>query len=119
MPHTVESTISYSERDLARGAVDLYEDDIPSTSASLINDTMIQQAVSVVKEAAPRIIETIVSKLVPVVHHHPNIEPGVSVPEQLPEVYFSPPVETIIVVPPSNHTGLPPVVLSQDTVSPL
>jgi hypothetical protein len=109
MPHTVESTISLSERDLARGAVDLYAEDI-TTAPPLLNSTILQKAVSVVKEAAPSIVETIVSHLAPVVPHHSgNVSlsgPGGS-PQIIGvhEVMVSPPVETVVIVTsPANDT---------------
>jgi hypothetical protein len=116
MPHTVESTISLSEKDLARGAVDLTMEDPIFFPPD--NSTLVEKAVTVVKEAAPKIIETIVSHLVP----NPSVSsfPGTlgqsttKIPMGDPGVstLSSPPLETIVVIAvPDNHTissSLPP-----------
>jgi hypothetical protein len=118
MPHTVESTITLSERDLARGAVDLYAEDFTTVPPLLPNSTILQKAASVVKEAVPSIVETIMSHLVPVVPHQSSNGPLTGPSEHLVghEVMVSPPVETVVIVPvPVNDTTtvLPP---SADTV---
>jgi hypothetical protein len=125
MPHTVESTISLSERDLARGAVDLTPEVDPP-----VNSTLLEAAVSIVKEAGPKIVEVISSHLVPVLR--PRVPESIisspvgsggnysvsAVPEvfTVPEVFVSQPVETIVVVPPTNQSLYPQVTFRQDTV---
>jgi hypothetical protein len=114
MPHTIESTINLSERDLARGAVDLYAEDLTTAPPLLPNSTILQKAVSVVKEAAPSIVETIVSHLTPAVPHHPgNSNLGFGGPPQrieTHEVMVSPPVETVVIVavPVNDTIPVPP-----------
>jgi hypothetical protein len=121
MPHSVESTITLSERDLSRGAVDLTpEVDLP------VNNTLLETAVSVVREAAPKIVEAITNHLVPTVSRQPDMLPRypevVKFPQKQttstlhPEVMFSPPLETVVVVTvPVNHTSSTPV-FPTDTV---
>jgi hypothetical protein len=124
MPHTVESTISLSERDLARGAIDLAPEPeysmVNTTLAPLFNNTVLEAAVSVIKDAGPKLIDTIVHRLVPVSQYQGSelstVSPTVSMSNQLPTVYMAPPVETIIIVPPSNHSANPPGILNTDTV---
>jgi hypothetical protein len=125
MPHTVESTIRFSAVDYARGAVDLTPEEIflPSDNSSVVlNQTMLETAVSVVREAGPKVIEAIVSHLVPV--HLPDVPVNVSVGSgdspklpEVPEVFSGPSLETIVIVTPSNYSLSPPTVLNQDTVS--
>jgi hypothetical protein len=104
MPHTVESTIRLSERDIARGAVDLSMEEEPPV---IPNATVYEKAVGLVKEAAPKVIEAIVSHLAP-----PASSPSPTwVPYQHePHVFVSPPVETVVVVEiPTNDTvAIPP-----------
>jgi hypothetical protein len=111
MPHTVESTIVFNERDLARGAEDLYGEDTTIAPPLLSNSTIIQKAVSVVKEAAPSIIETIVSQFVPVTHHHSGNGPigDLSGTDHVvgPDVMVSPPV-VIVTVPVNDTIPVPP-----------
>jgi hypothetical protein len=124
MPHTVESTIGLSEKDLARGALDLApEPDYSLMNTMLVvplNKTVLETAVSIVKDAGPKIIETIVNRLVPTPHYQDpeltTVSPIVPVSSQLPTVFMAPPVETIIIVPPSNHSATPPGIFNPDTV---
>jgi hypothetical protein len=124
MPHTVESTIHFSEKDLARGALDLSpEPDFSPMNTTLavpVNKTVLETAVSIVKDAGPKVIETIVNQLVPAPHYQdPELTMGspiVPVSSQLPTVFMAPPVETIIIVPPSNHSATPSGIPNSDTV---
>jgi hypothetical protein len=109
MPHTVESTINYSDRDRARGAIDL----LPEGDAVPVNGTLLETAVSVIKEAGPNIIEIITSHLMPVIPRHSG---AAGQPAAGTEVVVSPPIGTIIVMPPpvnSSHLDVPVV---RDTV---
>jgi hypothetical protein len=127
MPHTVESTITLSERDLARGAIDLTpEDTTADLPVSSTNVTFLDTAVSVVREAAPRIIEAITNHLVPAVPRPTDVPQrysevvyvpqGQSVSTSPPEILISPPLETIVVVTgPTNHTSFMPT-FPADTV---
>jgi hypothetical protein len=128
MPHSVESTISLSDRDLARGAIDLApENDLPPA-----NVTLFETAVSVIKEVGPKVIEVITSHLTPVIPNHSGAishagteppAPAPSFPSEvmagLPtgtEVMVSPPMETIIVIPSSINSSHPEVPVVHDTV---
>jgi hypothetical protein len=120
MPHTVESVITLSERDYARGAMDL----VPEEAEPLINSTVLETAVSIVKEAGPKVIEAIASRLVPVFRPQlpetftPSLAGSggnLSVPG-VPEVLVSPPVETIVIVSPTNQSLYPPIITNPDTV---
>jgi hypothetical protein len=109
MPHTVESTISYSERDRARGAIDLVMDEQSSNVTP--NMTVIGKAVTLVREAAPKIIETIVSHLAPPLSTSPGTQQVTPlVPNQEGfQTLVSPPVETVVVVGiPTNDTVVTP-----------
>jgi hypothetical protein len=116
----VESTISLSERDLARGAIDLTpEHDLP------VNNTLLETAVSVIKDAGPKIIEVISNHLVPALPKFPEVfvnPRGAPVSRDLqgdlpvPEVMVSPPVETIVVISPPNQTSQLPPNMTADTV---
>jgi hypothetical protein len=125
MPHSVESTIKYSERDLARGAIDLVPEDNSSSvniSSVAINQNMLEAAVSVVKEAGPKVIEAIVTHLVPVSRPQKpeafmNVSAGSGDTIWAPEVFASPPLETIVIVPSANHSVPPPIVTNRDTVN--
>jgi hypothetical protein len=135
MPHTVESTISLSERDLARGAIDMTPgNDLP------VNTTLLETAVSIVKEAGPKIVEVISGHLRPVLPQFPEVfvnprsgsTPGthqvfndsvrVSPPQLYPEsrilpgVMVSSPVETVVIIPPQLNISHPLVPVSQETV---
>jgi hypothetical protein len=127
MPHGVESTITLSERDLARGAMDLNPEEtvLPTNLTSILgNSTVLETAVSVVKEAGPKVIEAIASWLVPVFRPQlpetftPSLagSGGNHSVSGVPEVLVSPPVETIVIVAPNNHSVQPPVIANQDTV---
>jgi hypothetical protein len=105
----VESTINYSERDLARGAVDLVMDE--QSPIVTPNTTVIGNAVNLVREAAPKIIETIVSHLAPPLPSSPSTQQvSLLVPNQDGfQTLFSPPVETVVVVGiPTNNTLVTP-----------
>jgi hypothetical protein len=127
MPHTVESTITYSAADYARGAVDLLPEEIMplnSTARPMLNTTLFEAAVSIVKEAGPKVIEAISTHLMPVSTHQlldmvtdSPAESGGKPRAQLPEVFISPPVETIVVVQPSYNTTRPTVTLAPETVN--
>jgi hypothetical protein len=121
MPHTVESTIRLSAADYARGAVDLTpEETVPDLPVSPSNVTFLDTAVSVVREAAPKIIEAITNHLVPAVpqstgavQRYPEAvyaPQGQSVSTHPPEIMISPPLETVVVVAvPANHTSSIPI----------
>jgi hypothetical protein len=65
MPHTVESTIRLSAADYARGAVDLVDEEPTMLPPVLSNTSFVEKAATLVRETAPKFIETIVS-LVPI-----------------------------------------------------
>jgi hypothetical protein len=121
MPHTVESTITLSERDLARGATDLsMEENLSSLNSTpaAFNHTMLEAAVSIVRETGPKIIDAIATRLIPY-HQLPGAiaDPSVGLevtPES--EVYAASPVETIVVISPPNQTNQPPTNMAADTV---
>jgi hypothetical protein len=103
MPHTVESTITYSAADYARGAVDLINDEPPVLS----NTTAVEKAATLVREMAPTVIETIVSHLVPVSPSSPQQQHQ---PPQQHQTFISPPVETVLIVEvPSNSSATTPI----------
>jgi hypothetical protein len=122
MPHTVESTITYSERDLARGAMDLSpEHDLP------VNKTILDTAVTVIREAGPKIVEVMTSHLMPTlprlpevfipstVASHPNTTLG-SVISGIPEVMVSSPIEAVVIFPVTNNSSNTLVTTPPDTV---
>jgi hypothetical protein len=138
----LDRRVHFSEEELAMGAVDLAEiekeESVNSTMALIANSTM-QAAVSVVKEAGPKIIETIMKQLVPVfpASSQPTVSPfshqstvfpssfqsppgtqQTSVIPILPEVLVSPPLETVVIIPlPHNNTSsIHPSVYVHDTV---
>jgi hypothetical protein len=96
MPHGVESTITLSDRDLARGAIDLsMEEEVPALLS--VNKTVLDTAVSIIREAGPKIVEVVTSHLTPVLSHNPvNVTP---------EVMVSSPIETVVIFPvPANSS---------------
>jgi hypothetical protein len=119
MPHTVESTINYSAADYARGAVDLLDEEPTTMPPVLINTTVVDKAATLVREVAPRVIETIVSHLMPVSPSSPG--PGTTQPDPVPQQQYqqhpqqhqtliSPPVETVVIVEvPSNFSTSTPI----------
>jgi hypothetical protein len=131
----LDRRVHFSQEDLAMGAVDLSEIEeeekgVNNAVTALANSTM-QAAVAVVKEAGPKILETIVNHLVPVLPSLPQSAlnpstppPAVSVLQPptyfpLPEVLVSSPVETIIVMPPVSNISHPvhPIIpITHDTV---
>jgi hypothetical protein len=139
----LDRRVHFSAEDLAMGAVDLaeIEEETVNNTLAVANSTL-HTAVSVVKEAAPRIIETIVKNLVPVFSSssQPTVSPSLPhsannplqfpsfsvLPEVsasppletpiLPEVLVSPPVETIIIIPHPGNTSYPIVPTAHDTV---
>jgi hypothetical protein len=120
MPHTVESTITYSAADYARGAVDLIDDEPATLSPVLPNTTIVEKAATLVREMAPKFIETIVSHLVPVSSPpHSEAAPG-QPPHQFhpqQQTFVSPPVETVVVVEVPANTSIPTSSHTGDTVS--
>jgi hypothetical protein len=120
MPHTVESTINYSAADYARGAVDLLDEEPTTMPPVLINTTVVDKAATLVREVAPRVIETIVSHLMPVSPSPSG--PGTTsqfdpVPQQQYQPHpqqhqtlISPPLETVVIVEvPSNSSTSTPI----------
>jgi hypothetical protein len=90
----------------------------------MLNTALFETAVSIVKEAGPKVIEATSTRLMPVPTYQlqnmvtdPPAEPGNIPRVQLPEVYFSPPVETIVVVQPTYNTTRPTVTLAPETVN--
>jgi hypothetical protein len=132
----LDRRVHFSQEDLAMGAVDLAEIEEETgqnnTLAGFINNTVLGTAVSVVKEAGPRIIEAITTHLVPALPRSqevikpllfptstPHVIPSPSYPTTTShaEVMVSPPVETVVVISPVyNSTQLSPPVM-HDTVS--
>jgi hypothetical protein len=113
MPHTVESTIIYSAADYARGAVDLIEEPTTAAPPLVFNSSVVQKAISIVKEAAPQIMETIVSQLVPVIPQH---SVGTLNDTVVPELIVSPPVETVVVLTVPGNSSTPVPIAPTDTV---
>jgi hypothetical protein len=126
----LDRKVHFSTEDLAMGAVDLAEEEDTghnTTLAGFVNNTVLNTAVSVVKEAGPRIIEAITTHLVPVLPRSPEVIKPLLFPTvvQPPtsltttphaEVVVSPPLETVVVISPVyNNTQLPPPVI-HDTV---
>jgi hypothetical protein len=103
MPHTIESTIGLSERDLERGAIALTpEHDLP------VNKTMLDTAASIIREAGPKIVEVMTSHLIPALPRLPEvvIPPTVVSPSTtIPEVVVSTPVEAVIIFPVANSSN--------------
>jgi hypothetical protein len=119
------------------GAIDLAEIDqepvVTNTLATVANSTL-QAAATVVREAAPRFIETIIQHLLPdfpvqsevtadLSPHSPGVTSGPSpiqyqspVTSSPPSVIVSPPVETVIILPASNNVSYPTIPTSHDTV---
>jgi hypothetical protein len=129
MPHTVESTISLSDRDLERGALDLVpEVDTPVNSTIYVNSTVLETAVSVIKEAGPKIVEAISQHLMPVLPQFseayispprvpaPDAPPYVPASTIVPEVMVSPPIGTIVIIPSSTNNSQSPAPTAPDTV---
>jgi hypothetical protein len=128
MPHGVESTITLSERDLARGAMDLLPEENwspPNMTSVAVNNTVLETAVSIVREAGPKVIEAIATRLVPALR--PRIPEVTTVSSltpsvadgpvgEAPDIFTGLPVETIVIVSPRNYSVQPPVLANQDTV---
>jgi hypothetical protein len=126
----LDRRVHFSEEELAMGAIDLAEIEEEVANNTLVtaaNHTM-QAVVSVVKEAGPKIVEAIVNHLVPVV---PTLPPSTVPPSSsqsamstqqspviltLPEVFASPPVETVVIFPTSVNISHPLVPVVHDTV---
>jgi hypothetical protein len=94
-----------------------------TTLAGPFNNTVLEAAISVVKDAGPKLIETIVNRLVPSPQHQGSeqvifspVGPDTNVSSQLSTVFISPPVETIVIVPSSNRSVYHPETFNTDTV---
>jgi hypothetical protein len=76
------------------------------------NATVYEKAVGLVKEAAPKVIEAIVSHLAPPASSPPNPQSSPTwVPYQHePQVFVSPPMGTVVIVevPTNNTVAIPP-----------
>jgi hypothetical protein len=130
MPHSVESSITLSERDLARGAIDLVPElDTPVNTTMYGNNTVLETAVAVIKEAGPKIVEAISQHLMPVLPQFsetyisprrvqvPDITPYVPTSVKVPEVMVSPPIGTIVIIPSSTNNSQSSAPVAPDTVS--
>jgi hypothetical protein len=132
----LDRRVHFSAEDLANGAVDLaeVEEEVANnTMANLANSTL-QAAAHVVREAAPRFIETIINHLLPVSSAHSGVtigsaldHVGVTTGQSLPQsqlsvtsgsqnVVVSPPVETIIILPAPHNISHPTPPIIHDTV---
>jgi hypothetical protein len=127
----LDRKVHFSDEELAMGAVDLAEIEqepvLNNTLVTVANSTF-QAAATVVREAAPRFIESIINHLLPVSLHHPEatvsprsheLEVKLVSPVEVipPEVFVVPPVETIVVVSPAHNNTQPPFFVIRDTVS--
>jgi hypothetical protein len=127
----LDRKVHFSNEDLADGAIDLAEIEQESvfnnTLVTVANSTL-QAAATVVREAVPRFIETIINHLSPVSPHHPEVtvsphsyEPEVKSGNHVevtpPEVFVVPPVETIVVISPAHNNTQSPFFVTRDTVS--
>jgi hypothetical protein len=124
----LDRKVHFSQEDLAMGAIDLAEEEVPVFN-TIVNKTLavvqelVPKIMETVKEAAPKFIETMVSQLVPVSpvsHQSRTITRDLEVVHP-PEVYVAPPVVPIIVVPgPFNQTSTsaitPTILIRPDTV---
>jgi hypothetical protein len=132
----LDRRVHFSAEDLANGAIDLaeVEEEVANnTMANLANSTL-QAAANVVREAAPRFIETIINHLLPVSPAYSGVTVGsalnhvgitsdqslpqsqLSVPSGSQNVVVSPPVATIIILPAPNNISHPTPPITHDTV---
>jgi hypothetical protein len=104
--HAADIHPHISKEDLAMGAVDLYAEYLGETTVSPLipNSTRMEEAVKVVKEVAPTIVDAISNHLFPLSpspsggSDHPDVTVGHS------DVVASYPLETIVVLPPVHNT---------------
>jgi hypothetical protein len=126
----LDRRVHFSAEDLANGAIDLaeVEEEVANNTMANFANSTLQAVVTVVKEAGPKIIETIAKHLVPVIlppsqpatPFYPQSAISVEQPPfhpTLPEVLASPPVETVIILPAPVNISHPFVPVVHDTVN--